>query len=164
MHVATRGISEALTNDRAHVFVGTGPGTFVASTDNGCDIPGDQRAVVAFDYNRDGAPDLLVSQVGYDYALLENRSEPRGHWLTVVAEPTAGHTVVGARVTVTAGGRRWVQTLIGGGSYLAGPPNEAYFGLGSADRVTSVAIDWPDGTTTTMSDVTADRILLMPQP
>ena len=164
MDVATRGVSATLTNDRARVFVGTSTGTFVPSAKNGCDISGDQRAVVAFDYNRDGAPDLFVTQVGYDNKLLENRSEPVGHWLTVVAEPTEGQTVVGARVTVIAGGRRWVQTLIGGGSYLSGPPNEAYFGLGSTDRVTSVAIDWPDGTTTTRSDVTADRLLLMQHP
>lgn len=164
MHVATRGVSAVLTNDRAHLFVGTGAGTFVESTNNGCDIPGDQRAVVAFDYNRDGRPDLLVTQVGYDDTLLENRSDPVGHWLTVVAEPAAGHTVVGAKITVTAGGRRWAQTLIGGGSYLSGPPNEAYFGLGSTDRVTSVAVDWPDKTTTSRSDVTTDQSLRMQQP
>ena len=162
--VATRGVSAALTDDRSHVFVGTGIGTFAESTNNGCDIPGDQRAVVAFDYNRDGRPDLLVSQVGYDLKLLENGSEPVGHWLTVVAEPTAGHTLVGAKVTVTAGGHRWVQTLIGGGSYLSGPPSEAYFGLGPTARITNVAIDWPDGTTTARADVTADRLLLMQQP
>ena len=164
MDVATRGASAALTNDRAHVFVGTGPRTFVEATKNGCDIPGDQRAVVAFDYNRDGAPDLLVSQVAYEYTLLENRSEPLGHWLTVVAEPTAGRTVVGAKVTVTGAGHRWVQELIGGGGYLSGPPNEAYFGLGSMDRVTNVSIDWPDGTATSTSDVKADRVLIMSPP
>jgi enediyne biosynthesis protein E4 len=164
MHVVTREVSAALTNDHAHVFVGTGIGTFTQATNNGCDIPGDQRAVVAFDYNRDGKPDLLVSQVGYPDTLLENRSELVGHWLTVVAEPTAGQTVVGAKVTVTAGGRRWVQTLIGGGSYLAGPPDEAYFGLGSADRVTTVAVDWPDGTTTTRSDLAVDELLRMSPP
>jgi hypothetical protein len=136
----------------------------VESRNNGCDIPGDQRAVVAFDYNRDGAPDLLVTQVGYDFKLLENRSEPVGHWLTVVLEPTAGRTVVGAKVTVTAGGHRWLQTLFGGGGYLSGPPYEAYFGLGSVDRITSVAVDWPDGTTTARSDVRADRLLLMSPP
>jgi hypothetical protein len=164
MHAATQGVSASLTNDRAHVLVGTGTGTFTPSTNNGCDIPGDQRAVVALDYNRDGRPDLLVSQVAYNCTLLENRSDSDGHWLTVVAEPTAGHTVVGAKVTVTARGHRWVQALIGAGGYLAGPPNEAYFGLGSVDRVTSVAIDWPDGTTTARSDVRADRLLLMQPP
>jgi hypothetical protein len=164
MDVHTRGVSAALTGDTAHVFVGNGSGTFVESSGNGCDIPGDQRAVVAFDYDRDGAPDLLVSQVLLDFKLLENRSEPRGHWLTVVAAPAAGHTVVGAKITVIAGGKRWVQSLIGGGGYLSGPPNEAYFGLGPTSRVAAVTIDWPDGTTTSRSDVTADRLLLMQQP
>ena len=108
----------------------------------------------------------VVGQIdgAYFFLLFENSTERVGHWLTVVAEPTAGHTVVGAKVTVIAGGRRWVQYLIGGGGYLAGPPNEAYFGLGSTDRVTSVAIDWPDGTTTTRSGLTADRLLLMQKP
>jgi hypothetical protein len=164
MHAATQGLSSTLTNDRAYVFLGTTTGRFEPSTDNGCDIPGDQRAVVAFDYNRDGRPDLLVSQVAYDDTLLENRSDRDGHWLTVVAKPTAGRTVIGATITVTAGGQRWVQRLIGGGSYLAGPPNEGYFGLGSADRATSVAIDWPDGTTTVSSDVPADQLIVMQPP
>ena len=164
MDAVTRGVSPALTNDRAHVFTGTSTGRFVPASDNGCDILGDQRAVVAFDYNRDGLPDLIVTQVGYDHKLLENRSARVGHWLTVVADPPVGHTAVGARVTVMVGARRWTQTLIGGGGYLSGPPNEAYFGLGATDRVTSVAIDWPDGTTTSRSDVTVDRLVLMQHP
>lgn len=57
-----------------------------------------------------------------------------------------------------------MQYLIGGGGYLAGPPNEAYFGLGSASWVTSVTIDWPDGTTTNRSGLTANRLLLMQKP
>ena len=159
MDVATRRVSDALTNDRAHVFLGTAGGAFVRSTDDGCDIPGDQRAVVALDYDRDGAPDLLVSQVLLDFKLLQNRSHPRGHWLTVVTEPTAGHTVVGAKVTVTTGSHRWVQTLIGGGSYLAGPPNEAYFGLGSSVGPITVTVDWPDGTSTSTPDVATDQVV-----
>ncbi|MEI8082958.1 MAG: CRTAC1 family protein, partial [Actinomycetes bacterium] len=130
MDAVTRFVSLTLLNDRAHVYEGTGAGTFIPSTNNGCDITGDQRAAIAFDYNRDGRPDLFVTQVNQDFKLLENRSDPRGHWLTVVAEPTVGHTIVGARVTVIAGGHRWVKQLIGGDSYLSGSPNEAYFGLG----------------------------------
>jgi hypothetical protein len=164
MDVATRPVSKALTDDRAHVFLGTATGAFMRSTDNGCDIEGDQRAVVTLDYNRDGAPDLLVSQVGHRFTLLENRSERRGHWLTVALEPTAGHSVIGARIVVTVGGRSWTQTLIGGGSYLAGGPSEAYFGLGDATGLASVTIDWPDGTSTSRPDVTTDGVMTVRRP
>ena len=35
-------------------------------------MPGDQRALVVFDYNRDGSPDLLITQVAAPTVLLEN--------------------------------------------------------------------------------------------
>jgi hypothetical protein len=54
--------------------------------------------------------------------------------------------------------------VLAGGSYLAGPPREAYFGLEDAAVVESVRIDWADGTTTELHDVAADQVLRVPAP
>ena len=43
--------------------------------------------------------------------------------------------------------------------YLAGPPREAYFGLGDATVADAVRIAWADGTTTELHDVPADQVL-----
>ncbi len=66
-------------------------------------------------------------------------------------------------MTVTAGGRTSTQILLAGGSYLAGPPREAYFGLDSAATAETVRIDWADGTKTELHDVKADQVLRVPR-
>ena len=126
--------------------------------DTGCDVPGDQRALVVFDYNRDGSPDLLITQVdGPDGPAPElHGREALADGRTRRARVTPG---IDARITVTAGGRTTTQILLAGGSYLAGPPREVYFGLDAAPIADVVRIDWANGTTTELLDVEADQIL-----
>ncbi len=53
---------------------------------------------------------------------------------------------VGARVTITAGGRRQTAWRIGGGSYASASDPRIHFGLGSASKVVDdVEIRWPSG-------------------
>src|SRR4029453_5842669 len=52
---------------------------------------------------------------------------------------------VGARVTVTAGGRRIVRERKGGGSYLSASDPRLHFGLGEAARAELVEVRWPGG-------------------
>ena len=70
-HVADE--SPHLANATSKLFLDDGTGTaFASAPASGCEVPGDQRALVAFDYNRDGAPDLLITQVGAPTVLLQN--------------------------------------------------------------------------------------------
>jgi hypothetical protein len=155
------GKSAHLADATAKLFLGDGTGTrFTVATGTGCDVPGDQRALVVFDYDRDGAPDLLITQVAGPTLLLENQTAGR-HWLTV-APVGAGDLGINARISVTAGGRTATQLLLAGGSYLAGPPREVYFGLGDETVADVIRIDWADGTTTELRDVPGDEVLHVP--
>ena len=150
--------SEHLSNATSTLFLSDAAGgPFSVATNTGCDVPGDQRALVVFDYDRDGSPDLLITQVAGPTVLLQNYTAGK-HWLTV-APVGSGDAGIGARVTVTAGGRTTSQILLAGGSYLAGPPREAYFGLDAAPVADIVRIDWANGTTTELHDVEADQVL-----
>jgi len=150
--------SAHLADATSILFLGDATGSrYSVAKDTGCDVPGDQRALVVFDYDRDGSPDLLITQVAGPTLLLQNHTGEK-HWLTVAPEG-AGDAGIGARVTVAAGGRTMTQILLAGGSYLAGPPRELYFGLDAAPVADSVRIDWADGTTTELLDVKADQIL-----
>lgn len=149
--------SASLFQDTSRLLLNDGAGAFSPAVGTGCDVEGDQRALVVLDYDRDGDPDLLITQVGLPTVLLENRS-PRQHWLTVELAAGTGHDS-GAAVTVTAGGRTASQLIIAGGSYLAGPPPEAYFGLGEATDADEVRIRWDDGSTLVLNDVPGDQIL-----
>ena len=162
MHAFVGDKSAHLATATSTLFLNDGLGTkFTVAKGTGCDVPGDQRALVAFDYNRDGSPDLLITQVAGPTLLLENHTSGR-HWLTVA--PTGpGDAGINARITVTAGGRSTTQLLLAGGSFLAGPPREASFGLGSAATADVVRIDWADGTTTELHNVKADQVLRVPR-
>jgi hypothetical protein len=155
------GSGSELFNAKSALFRGDASGrTFAAWSGTGCDVPGDQRALVVFDYNRDGAPDLLISQVNGPVMLLENRVKDR-NWLTVA--PTGpGDQGIDARITVEAGGRTTTQILLAGGSYLAGPPREAYFGLGTAKTADRVTVHWADGRTSVRTNVPAGGVLTIP--
>jgi hypothetical protein len=161
MHAYVGTKSPALANATSVLFLNDGTGErFKPAAGTGCDIPGDQRSLVVFDYDRDGSPDLLITQVDAPVVLLRNRTAGP-HWLTV-APGGRGDAAIDARITVTAGGRTTTQILLAGGSYLAGPPREAYYGLGAAATADLVRIDWADGTKTELHDVKADQVLRVP--
>jgi hypothetical protein len=149
--------SPQLRDQTARVFLGNGTGGFLRAANNGCDLPGDQRTVIPLDYDRDGAPDLLVTQVAYSTVLLENGSSGR-HWLTVDLS-RAGAQAAGARVTVGAAGTLTTQVALYGGSYLAGMPMELYFGLGSAPMADEVSVTWADGTVSELGSISGDRLI-----
>jgi hypothetical protein len=149
--------SPELRNQEARLFLGGSDGSFELAADTGCDIPGDQRSVVPLDYNRDGAPDLLVTQMAYSTVLLENGTTDR-HWLTVDLS-RAGAQAAGARVSVNVGGVDTTQVALYGGSYLAGMPMELYFGLADASAADNVTVTWADATTTDLGSVPADQVI-----
>jgi hypothetical protein len=154
----------ALCDAKSVLFLSDGRDGFVRVAGAGFDRRGDQRSLVVFDYNRDGAPDFLITQVNGRVQLMENRTKSE-HWLTVAPRPGKRRTVQGAVVAVTAGGRTNTQVILGGGSYLAGPPGEAYFGLGDARYAEKVAVSWPGGKRTTLRGVEADQVVVVvPDP
>ena len=144
-----------LNDATASLLTNDGSGRFSPAPDAGCDLPGDQRALVPFDFDRDGDPDLLVTQVDLPVMLLENTST--GNALTVALAP-ADAGAAGATVEVTAGDTTMRRLLLCGGSYLAGTPLEGYFGLGD-ETVADVEVTWADGTTHTYRDVAAGSVL-----
>jgi len=155
--------SPALRYGRAYLFLNDGHGNFVLSHGTGCDVPGDQRSLVVLDYNRDGAPDFLVTQVNGPVLLLHNATTPRGNWLTVSCDGK-GARCLGAKIYVTSGGHTTGQVLLGGGSFLAGPPLEAYFGLGTAGHADSVVVVWTNGKRLVLHNIAANRMLKIVAP
>jgi len=167
---AVQGMREFVGNDSVHLenatstlFLNDGTGqTFTRANAPGCEVPGDQRALIVFDFNRDGAPDLLITQVAGPPILLENLISGK-HWLTVA--PTGpGDAGIDARVSVTVGGHTTTQIILAGGSYLAGPPREAYFGLGSATKADTVKIAWANGETSEYHNISAGQVLRVTRP
>ena len=129
---ADQALTTALLRARSRLFINDGSPPFRIAEGSGCDVGGDQRSLIPFDYDRDGDADFLITQVGAPTLLLENKTQGN-HWLTVILDERDGRGV-GAEVAVTTGDTTVRQVVLGAGSYLAGTPSEAYFGLGFRDE------------------------------
>jgi hypothetical protein len=117
------------------------------------------RAVATGDYDNDGRVDLLITNLEGTPLLLHNESAAPYHWLSLHLAGARGSPRDGTGVMVTAqvGPRtltRWAGT---GGSYLAASDPRLFLGLGTAARVDTLTVRWPDGKTEVLRDVPADR-------
>src|SRR5262249_48883946 len=82
-------------------------------------VPRIARGLATGDLDNDGKIDLLLVSVGEPLAYLHNQG-PAGHVLTLWLEGTrSNRDAIGARVTLTAAGRRQVAQRFGGGSFLS---------------------------------------------
>jgi len=103
------------------------------------------RAAALADFDSDGDPDILVTNIDDSPNLLEYRGA-RGHWLGLELEGAHPNLdAVGARLTLSAGGARQIREVRGGGSYLSHGDLRVVFGLGEAARVEALEVRWPDG-------------------
>jgi hypothetical protein len=117
------------------------------------------RGLAVGDFDDDGRLDLLITALDAPPELLHNQSAA-GSWLDVVLEVPGGTaTPVGAKVTVTAGGRTQSRYLAAGDSYLSSHDPRLHFGLGRTEVADEVVVRWPDGTRSVLKDVAARQFL-----
>jgi hypothetical protein len=112
------------------------------------------------DYDNDGDLDLLIVNLNDEAKLLRNDGGNRNNWLTI--SPTLSDPLtdaIGARVTVTIGTLHQVEDVIPVRGYLSQVDPRAHFGCGTADRVHSVDIRWPDGKIQTLTTVKVNQFL-----
>ena len=113
------------------------------------------------DYDSDGDLDVLITLLGGRPRLLRNDFPKRGRWLMVRAlEKEGAGYVYGAKVTVEAGGKRWVRRVQPAYSYLASNDPRLHFGLGEVTDA-RVEVEWPDGTKTARGSVPVDQVLTL---
>ena len=120
------------------------------------------RGMALGDYDNDGAVDVLIANNGEPPVLLRNRAAGGNHWLGLKLEGRdCNRDAVGARVTWSAGGKKQVRLKNAGGSYLASHDPRLVLGLGQADKVDSIEIQWPKPSTHVekLTSVAADRYI-----
>jgi hypothetical protein len=157
---------ETFLEDPARLFVNARNGTFAErSADSGVAETGQGRGIVCFDYDRDGDIDIFIANYRAAPVLLRNDGGNEHGWLTLVLRgPARNAQAIGARVRIEAGDLLQWREVACGNNYLSQNPAEIHVGLGAHDRADRIRIDWPDGATTTVTDVAARRTLVVEYP
>ncbi|MBI1738802.1 MAG: CRTAC1 family protein [Acidobacteria bacterium] len=107
------------------------------------------RALVLGDFDNDGDSDFLWVINGGPAVLVRNDIGNRNAWIGFELTGTlSNRDAIGAVVSLTAGGRRYVREVTGGSSYCAAHDLRLLFGLGAAEKVEKVEIRWPSGNVT----------------
>ena len=106
------------------------------------------RSAVIFDVDGDGDLDIVTNEFNAPpMVLVSNLSEKtRLRYLEItLTGTTSNRNGLGAVVKVTAGGTTQTKVLDGNSGYLSHSLYPLYFGLGSADAVDSIEVQWPSG-------------------
>ncbi|MBE2216303.1 MAG: CRTAC1 family protein [Opitutaceae bacterium] len=118
------------------------------------------RGAAFVDFDNDGDLDVLMNVIADQPRLVRNDGPRRHHWLTIVpVRSDTGMVALGSTVTVRAGSRTMLHSVLGVNGYLVSSDSRPNFGLGAAGFAESVEIRWPDGRSQVLTDVKADQIL-----
>lgn len=122
------------------------------------------RGLAIGDLDDDGRIDVVINDLDGSPQLLHNEYAGAGNWLVVKVKGKAPNTnAIGALITARTGTvtqRRLVQS---GTSYISQDDMRQHFGLGAATQLDSVEVKWPDGTTSRLENVKANRLLEVKQ-
>jgi hypothetical protein len=150
----------------AQLFLGTGGGRLadVSESAGACwQVPHVGRGMAVGDIDNDGWLDLLFVSEGEPLVYFHNQGST-GHFITFKLEgsaPGSNRDAVGARLSLTAGGRRQVVERIGGGSFLSASDDRLHLGLGDSAKIEGVEVRWPSGHISRYPEMPVDTAYLL---
>lgn len=128
----------------------------------GCTGPASSRGLAVGDLWNDGRMSAVVNNIDSTPMLLVNMTASKNHWLGVITHGTkSNYDGIGARVTVTAGGRKYRQEVRSGSSYISNNDLRLHFGLGVSEKIDAIEVRWPTGTRETFPATRADRFVTL---
>ncbi|MFZ0644272.1 MAG: FG-GAP-like repeat-containing protein, partial [Candidatus Acidiferrales bacterium] len=104
------------------------------------------RGVIAFDFNDDGAPDLLITQNNAPPVLLKNEGGNRFNWIRIGFKgENDNKSGIGTKVDLYAGALRQKWEVAGASGYLGQGPTSIVAGLGAERSADVIRLLWPTG-------------------
>ncbi|TDI89067.1 MAG: CRTAC1 family protein, partial [Candidatus Dadabacteria bacterium] len=152
--------------DPTRLFISNGNGTFTErALELGLDDTGQGRGIVCFDYDKDGDIDIFITNNNQSPKLFRNDGGNTNNFLSIKLNGLSPNREgVGSRVTITVNNQNQIRELRVGSNFVSQNPVRAHFGLGNAELVNLVQVDWADGETTVLQNVSSNQFLEIDHP
>lgn len=121
------------------------------------------RGAATGDFDDDGLPDLVVSNLDGPPYLARNATPRRNRWVGLKLQGCASNRdAIGARLVLTqASGKKQYRTVTRNAGYLSASDPRAFFGLGRDDESFRLHVEWPSGKATESDGLQAGRVHLI---
>ena len=120
------------------------------------------RGLAIGDLWNDGRISAVISNMNSTPSLLVNQVRTKNHWIGLKLQGTkSNRDAIGAKVTMKAGSRIFVNEVRSGSSYDSNNDIRLHFGLGAATQVDSLQVRWPNGLEEKFDCATVDAIILL---
>jgi enediyne biosynthesis protein E4 len=130
----------------------------------GLDSLRDGRGVAIADFDGDGAEDILVANCGSGPQLYKNEAATQP-WIEIELKGTVSNRdAIGARLTLTAGGKRQIREIDGGNGFSAQSSRVVHFGLGDSEQIDELEVRWPSGKRQVFKGIAGRSRLLVVEP
>ena len=128
--------------------------------------PGFSNGAAYVDLNNSGALDLVVNNVNAPASIYRNRSREsnkRGY-LAVKLEGSGGNSAgIGAKVMIVAGGMHQLLEQSPTRGFESSVDPRLHFGIGSAARIDTLTVVWPDRRFQQLTSVAPNQLLVLRQ-
>ncbi len=152
------------------LYHNNGNGTFTdisANAGPGITAVSSSRGLAVGDLWNDGRMSAVVSNMNAPPSLLVNDVRNGNHWIafrTIGAFSSSSASQkyksnrdgIGAKITVKAGARIFVDEVRSGSSYISNSDMRVHFGLGATTKIDSVEVRWPSGLIERFENVAVD--------
>jgi len=119
------------------------------------------RGIALGDLDNDSDQEIVVVNMHESPSLLKNFGE-KGNSILIQAMTKTGRDAIGARLTLTAGGKSQVDEVRSGGFYVSQGDFSVHFGIGGETKA-DLKIRWPDGSTESFSNLPAGHWVTLRQ-
>lgn len=150
-----------LENDGKGHFKNAGPepGTYFSTKRSG-------RGLAVLDFDNDGDLDVIISHVDKQATatLLRNDGDNSNNWLGLTLIGSNGPSAaIGAKVVITAGGKKKVFVNQWATSYLSNNDPRLHIGLGKQKTVELLEVTWSDGKKEVFKNIAPNLYLTVKQ-
>ncbi len=166
-YLATGGTTPDVNTDRVYYNLANLQFDDVSIT-SGASNPLNSNGTSQWDYNADGRQDLIVCNNSDAYALYANSTAMTDNWIAIELsgeDADINRDAIGARIHLSTVDGIQMREVTSGQSRGGNSSLIQHFGIGAATAV-DLQISWPDGASSVINGITANRYhkFLHPEP